>query len=29
MDKLIYAAMAFAVLGLTAGANVAVAAQKK
>jgi hypothetical protein len=29
MNKLIYTAMAFAVLGLAAGANVAVAAQKK
>jgi hypothetical protein len=29
MNKLIYAAMAFAVLGLAAGANVAVAAEKK
>ena len=28
MDKLFYAAMGFAVLGLAAGANVAVAAQK-
>jgi hypothetical protein len=29
MNKLLYTAMAFAVLGLTAGANVAVAAEKK
>ena len=28
MNKLLYTAMAFAVLGLTAGANVATAAQK-
>jgi hypothetical protein len=29
MNKLLYTAMAFAVLGLTAGANVATAAQKQ
>ena len=29
MNKLLYTAMAFAVLGLTASANVAVAAEKK